>query len=44
MYGAAVPALFPIALICLVILYVFEKKMIARQVRLPNNFDPKMND
>lgn len=44
MYGAGVPLLFPIALICLVILYIFEKKMITRQVRLPANFDANMND
>lgn len=43
MYGTGVPILFPIALVCLVILYVFEKKMITRQVRIPANFDPKMN-
>lgn len=43
MYGAGIPVLFPIALLCLVILYIYEKKMITRQVRMPNNFDPKMN-
>lgn len=44
MYGAGVPMLFPISLLCLIVLYLFEKKMIARQVRIPPNFDPQMNE
>lgn len=44
MYGAGLPILFPISLLCLISLYLFEKKMITRQVRLPCNFNPKMND
>mgnify|MGYP000190801608 CR=1 FL=1 len=30
MYGAGVPVLFPIALLCLIVLYLYEKKMITR--------------
>lgn len=43
MFGSGIPILFPIALICLVILYIFEKKMITRLVTIPANYDPKMN-
>lgn len=44
MYGPGVPILFPISLLCLISLYLYEKKMITRQTRLPRNFNPKMND
>lgn len=44
LFGAGLPMLFPIALICLLILYYYEKKTICRQVRKPPDFEPKAND
>ena len=44
LFGAGLPVLFPVTLLCLIVLYVFEKKTIARLARLPKNFNPKMND
>lgn len=43
LFGAGVPLLFPIAFLCLVILYIFEKKTICKQVRKPADYDPHMN-
>lgn len=44
LFGAGIPILFPISLLCLIVLYLFEKKTIARLVRIPKNFDPQMNE
>ena len=44
LFGAGLPVLFPVTLLCLIVLYVFEKKTIARLARLPKNFNPYMND
>lgn len=44
MYGLGLPILFPIALLCLIPIYLYEKKMLTRQVRLPINYNPKMNE
>ena len=44
LFGAGVPLLFPIALVCLVILYIFEKKSICKQVPQPIDYDHEMNE
>ena len=44
LFGAGVPILFPISLICLVILYIYEKKSICKLVRQPADYDHEMNE
>lgn len=44
LFGAGVPLLFPVAFLCLIILYIFEKKTVCKQVRKPADYDPNMND
>lgn len=44
LFGSGIPLLFVVAEICLIVMYLYEKKMLARQTRMPHNFNPQMNE
>lgn len=43
LFGPGIPILFIFGLVSIVLIYLFEKKTLTRQCRLPANFDAKMN-
>lgn len=44
MYGLAIPLLFPIALICFVIMYMVERLCLTYFYKKPPMFDEKLNE
>lgn len=42
-FGNGMPALIPITFLTIVLNFLYEKKMLARQCRLPPNYDPHTN-
>lgn len=44
LFGAGVPLMFPMAFICLLILYYYEKKTICRQAPKPADYEATVNN